>query len=138
MKLIVFSPETFPTGADMGGGISPTAKVSFSKTGKIVFSKPACEHLALGKNDKVSLAQGDNDPSIWFVFLDPDGFELLEGKRGNLILDHPELVQAYMQAWDVDVSLSHKAALSIEPQTIRKVKHWQLHLEGGAEETPTE
>jgi hypothetical protein len=129
MKLTVFSAENFPPGPEMGGGILAHAKITFAKTGKIIFSKPAAAHMALSAKDRIAFAQDHDDPGNWFVFLDANGFQLQDGKRGSLVLEHSELIKAYIDTWDLKAGVNYRAALGAEPRMIRKKKHWLLQLQ---------
>lgn len=102
----------------MGGGISNKARVSFAKSGKISFSKAACELMGLKKADKLSLAQDDAHPDKWYFFKDEAGFALLEIKAGGILLFHKALVNEFTGSWDLDPEKSHRVTIQREPVRI--------------------
>jgi|SRR5882757_1685587 len=132
MKLTVFSAETLPNAK--GGGLANKTQVSFSKKGKISFSKLTKDLILLKKGDKVSLAQDDDSPEKWYFYKDKAGYELLQTKTGGLFFCHQELVKTFIDAWDLDGEQTQFFHIAIVPVTTRgdksNTQYWLLELKG--------
>jgi hypothetical protein len=125
MKFTIFSAETYPQ-EEVGDGISTTAKITFSKVGKVQISKPAMDQMGLKKTDKLSLAQ--DEEGYWHLFKDEAGFALEESKIGALFFIHPELVAEFLKSHDKEPDQGYKAFLAEEAVAHRKKEYWRMEL----------
>lgn len=126
MNLTFFSAETHPI--ETGGGISPDAWILFATTGKITLSLEAGTLLGITANDRISLAQDDDQPEIWYLFKDKAGFELKALKSGKLVLEHPELVTVFLDCFGKSHDENHRLFFSVEPVKERRRSYWQMNF----------
>ena len=128
MNLTVFSTDTFPL--EEGGGIRTDAWILFGKSGKITLSAEAATLMGISAGDKLSLAQNDDQPEVWYAFKDLDGFELQEMKSGKLFITHPELASSVTGCLGLADDQNHRAFLTEEPVKFRRKTYWLLRFDG--------
>jgi hypothetical protein len=82
MKLKLFDSETSPKST--GAGRNSLPRISVTKGGTININGKACELMQLKDGSKITLAQDEEEPENWFMFLNPKGFELrpMSDKKG--------------------------------------------------------
>ncbi|HET6255831.1 MAG TPA: hypothetical protein VFE32_17270 [Puia sp.] len=109
-------------------------KIGFGRKGQISFSVNACQLMELKAGDKVSLCQDDASPDQWFFFKDEQGFPLKKIAKGGLLIHHLELVQTFMDAWELPKDKSARAAIVPEPVKVRgqNTLYWLLEVKAAA------
>lgn len=106
--------------------MSTTAKITFSRAGKLQITKPAVALMGLKKRDKISLAQ--NEEGFWYIFKDSNGFAFEESAAGAFFLVHPGLVKEYLATYDLDLSQGYKAFLANDAEVHRGSEYWLMDL----------
>lgn len=127
MKLNVFNNVTLPKALGRTTDIIP--RISFNKSGVISINKTGAALLNIGKADKVTLAQDEEDPCNWYLFKDNEnGYQVRTkdfDKSGCICFNHNQLRTSLLECFDFDTETSHNFKIARTPE-----KHGKLLLYG--------
>lgn len=129
MKLNYFSSQTLPK--LRGGG--KTAKVSFGKSGSVLFNPSAVIVMSLKPGDKLTLAQDEDEPSCWYFFKDEqNGFEVkYHSDKKSLMFSHAQLIRTFNECFGfAKESKSHLIAGQPTVVKASKTEYWGLLVSG--------
>jgi hypothetical protein len=126
MELVYFSEQTFPK--PVSGGAKRAARIAFVKNGVISINKSAADLIGLKSGAKVTLAQDKKEPENWYLFIDPNGFEVRVSKSKGFIFNHRSLQRAFIQCFGKDENVSHKFLIAGKPTEMKdsKTKYWGI------------
>lgn len=127
MELVYFSNQTLPKA--LSNGRQKVARIAFGKSGVISFNQPAVDLIGLKSDSKVSLAQDQKAPENWYLFIDPNGFEVRAGYKNNgIIFNHKDLVKSFLEAFDKNSAETHSFLIANQPTTMKgsKTQYWGI------------
>jgi hypothetical protein len=126
MELEYFSEQTLPKTI---GGRASVNRISFNRQGLISFNRFACDMIGIKTGTKITLAQDKKDTNCWYVFIDPNGFEVRSGyKDKGCMFNHKELVAKVIESVGLDTSKTHSFKIASVPTEIKgsKTKYWGI------------
>ncbi len=114
----------------MSGPKSTTATISFSKAGTITFNPLSCERIGLVAGSKISIAQDEDAPENWYVFVDEEnGFELRckdPQKDKACTFNHKALCTTIIEACGLPTDETHRFLIGGEPTPLGKTNYWGI------------
>jgi hypothetical protein len=132
MKLKYFSEQTLPK---FGGGTrNGSPKINFGKSGTITINRFAAKLMELNADDKITIAQDEDDPANWYLFKDSQHGFLVRGKKaqdgqtGDLQFNHKGLLLEICKACEISDEQSHNFLIAGQATMIKgdKTKYWGL------------
>lgn len=128
MKLNYFSSQTLPKGNF--GNRNGNPSISMGKNGAIRFNHAASELIGIEHGSKVSIAQDEEAPENWYVFVDKDnGFEcrLMSDKKSHGF-NHSALIQMFRDAMGIAEGKGITYRIAGQPTTFKRDKkpYWGI------------
>ena len=125
MKLIHFSEKTLPKNSMRC--MSP--KIGLGKNGVIGINSSACDLISIKSGDRISISQDSKDTKNWYIFKDPNGFELRCGTTNKgFIFNHTHLIKIMTDALGLPADQTHYFLIAGKSTTIGgdKTIYWGL------------
>ncbi len=114
----------------VGGGGNSSPAITLTKSGLIIFNQPACRLLSIKPGVKVSLAQDEETPENWYVFIDPNGFAVRTGysKSKGCVMNHSGMVKMLVESVNKDTKQTHRFLIGGEPTVMKgsKTQYWGI------------
>lgn len=128
MKLSYFSNQTVPK--SIWGGSTADPRISFAKSGVISINAAAVKNLGLSPENKISLAQDEDQPENWVLFIDEENGFSTRGKdfekTGCLCFNHSALVKSIVESLGLELDATHKFPIAKQPTVFGKTKYYGI------------
>ena len=104
-----------------------------SKTGLMRITTQAAERMGLKSGDKLAFAQDEDEPTDWYAFKSPEGFEVREGSEKKpgygLLFNNTSIVRLIFESVAYE-GTSGRMMIGAEPVKSGKVDHWPVITAG--------